>query len=174
MHSRLIVQGLIYALVGAGLVHFSAGPAYVHMDPGLALVKISFSHAAQRKEECLKLTPEEIAALPPNMRRPESCGRARMPLWVELDVDGRALLRAGLPPSGLAGDGAGTVYRRFPVSAGRHEFVARLRDSRRSTGFDYERSAVLMLEPQQNLVIDFQPDAGGFQFLGGTSIMEAP
>ena len=167
MHGRLILQALIYMLVAMGLAWFSARPAYTHMDPGLALVKISFSHAGQRKEDCRKLTPEEIAALPPNMRQPESCGRERVPLRVELDMDGSTLLRAELPPSGLASDGVGTVYRRFQVSAGRHEFLARLRDSRRNEGFDHERSAVVVLRPQQNLVIDFQPDAGGFQFVNG-------
>jgi hypothetical protein len=49
-----------------------------------------------------------------------------------------------------------------------------LRDTRRDTGFDYERSAVLMLSPRQVLAIDFHPDAGGFQFLGGNEITEAP
>jgi hypothetical protein len=66
------------------------------------------------------------------------------------------------------------VYHRFPVAAGRHEFVARLRDSRRSDGFDYEGSAVLELVPQQNLAIDFQPDAGGFLFLDGKAVTGAP
>jgi hypothetical protein len=174
MHRRLILQGLIYALVATGLIGFSAGPAYTHMDPGLALVKLSFSHAGQRKEDCRQLTPAEIAALPPNMRRPESCGRERVPLRVELDMDGDPLLRAVLLPSGLASDGAATVYHRFPVAAGRHEFVARLRDSRRSDGFDYEGSAVLELVPQQNLAIDFQPDAGGFLFLDGKAVTGAP
>ena len=174
MYGRLILEALLYALVAAGLISFSAGPAYTYMDPGLALVKLSFSHAGQRKEDCRKLTPEEIAALPPNMRRPESCGRERVPLRVELDLDGNPLLRADLPPSGLAGDGVGTVYRRFPVAPGRHEFVARLRDSRRNEGFDYERSAVVELAPQQNLAIDFQPDAGGFLFVNGDAVTEAP
>lgn len=167
MHGRLILQVLIYALVAAGLVWFSTQPAHTHMDPKLALVKLSFSHPGQRKEDCRKLTPEEIAALPPNMRRPEFCGRERVPLRVELDMDGSALLRADLLPSGLARDGVGTVYRRFPVMAGRHEFVVRLRDTRRNEGFDYERSAVLVLQPMQNLAIDFQPDAGGFLFANG-------
>jgi len=174
LSGRLILQAMIYALAAAGLISFSGGPAYTHLDPGLALVKLSFSHAGERKEDCRTLTPDEIAALPPNMRRPESCGRERVPLRVELDMDGKALLRADLPPSGLAGDGVGTVYHRFPVTTGRHEFAARLRDSRRGDGFDYERSAVLMLAPQQNLAIDFQPDAGGFLFLDGNAVAEKP
>lgn len=167
MPRRLALQGLLYALAALALAHFSVQPAYTHFAPSDALVKVSFSHAGARKEDCRRLTPEEIAALPPNMRRAESCERRRVPLLLELDVDGRTVLRAELPPSGLAGDGASSVYRRLALPAGRHTITARLRDSRRGEGFDHERTATVELLPQQSLAIDFQPDAGGFLFVGG-------
>jgi hypothetical protein len=40
--------------------------------------------------------------------------------------------------------------------------VARLRDSDRSEGFDYERTGVLELAPAQSLAIDFRAEMGGF------------
>jgi hypothetical protein len=84
---------------------------------------------------------------------------------VELLLDGEALFRADLPPSGLAGDGASTVYRKFPVAPGRHRLTARLRDSARTEGFDYESEREVMLEPRQNFVVDFKAASGGFIFL---------
>jgi hypothetical protein len=93
------------------------------------------------------------------------CPRERRPLLVELELDGEILYRDELPPSGLAGDGASTAYRKFPVAAGSHQLVARLRDSRREEGFDYVKSAEVTLAPQQNFVIDFRPEFGGFLFL---------
>jgi hypothetical protein len=39
-----------------------------------------------------------------------------------------------------------------------------MRDSSRREGFDFERSATVMLAPRQNFVIDFHADAGGFIF----------
>ncbi|MGB5329194.1 MAG: hypothetical protein WBO58_13310, partial [Gammaproteobacteria bacterium] len=93
------------------------------------------------------------------------CLRARVPLVVELELDGELLYRDKLPPSGLAGDGASTAYRKFPVTAGAHTLVARLRDTRRKDGFDYEQAASITLTPQQNFVIDFRPELGGFLFL---------
>lgn len=162
---RWAAQALVYAVFAAALGYFSAGPAYVHHPPDRALVKLSFSHAGARETECRRLTPEEIADLPANMRRPLDCPRGRVSLLVELELDGTLLYRAELPPSGVAGDGASTVYQRFPVAAGRHRLVARLRDSRRSEGFDYERSETVELRPRQNFVVDFRADTGGFVFL---------
>ena len=43
-------------------------------------------------------------------------------------LDGKPLFRIVAPPSGLAKDGASTVYRRVPVIAGRHRISARLAD----------------------------------------------
>jgi hypothetical protein len=67
-------------------------------------------------------------------------------------------------PSGFADDGPATVYQRFVVPPGRHELTARLRDSRRTEGFDYEARAEVELAAQQNFVVDFQARAGGFIF----------
>lgn len=157
-------QGIAYLLFALLIGYFSAAPVYVHVDPDKAVIKLSFSHAGARKEECRRLNPEEIARLAPNMRRPFDCPRERVPLLVELVMDGRVLYRASLPPSGLAGDGAASVYQRFTVESGGHKLIARLRDSRRTEGFDYEGRAEAQLDPGQNFVIDFRAETGGFVF----------
>ncbi|MGB7932420.1 MAG: hypothetical protein WCH04_09375 [Gammaproteobacteria bacterium] len=162
---RLLGQVIAYAVFAGVIGYFATSPAYTHLDPGLALIKLSFSHAGQHKGECRQLTPEELAKLPPNMRRPLDCPRERLPLQVELLLDDALLYRGELPPSGLAGDGASMAYRKFPVAPGKHHLAARLRDSDRSTGYDYEKEAEITLIPRQNFVIDFRPALGGFLFL---------
>lgn len=159
--ARYLGQAAIYALFAAVIGLFSNSPAYTHFPPDLALIRLSFAHGA-RKESCRERTPEELAKLPRNMRRPLECTRVRLPVVVELDIDGAALYRAVLPPTGLAGDGPSRVYERFPVPPGRHELVARLRDSDRAEGFDYERRVVLDLVPGQSVAIDFRAETGGF------------
>ncbi len=112
--------------------------------------------------ECRRLTAEEIAALPENMRRPLDCPRWRLPVIVELELYGATIYSGSLPPTGLAGDGPSKVYERFPVTPGHHQLVARLRDSNRAEGFDYQHTADVDLAPGQNLVIDFRAETGGF------------
>lgn len=160
----LAAQAITYAFFALLIGYFSAAPAYIHVDPGKAMIKLSFSHAGARKGECRRLTPEEIAQLAPNMRRPLDCPRERVPLLVELVMDGGLLYRASLPPLGLAGDGAATVYRRFAVAPGRHELIARLRDTARTEGFDHEGRAEIRLDPGRNFVVDFRAETGGFIF----------
>jgi len=158
-------QVVLYAGFAAFIGYFASNPAYTRMDPNDAAITLSFGHAGETKSPCRRLTPEEIAALPANMRRPTDCPRERVSLLVELLIDGEQVYREFRKPSGLAGDGASTVYERFTVSPGRHRLVARLRDSRREEGFDYELDERVELASGEHLVIDFRADTGGFKLL---------
>lgn len=162
---QLLGQAAMYAAFMAVLGYFATLPAYTYVDPGAAVITLSFSHAGEKVSECRRLTPEEIAALAPNMRRPMDCPRERVSLLVELKLDEAILYRASLAPSGLAGDGASSVYQRFVVAPGRHRLWAGLRDSRREEGFDYEQEEEIELAPGQHMVVDFRAGTGGFKFL---------
>ena len=161
---RYLGQAVFYGLFVAVIGYFSAAPAYVHFPPGMALIKASFSHAGQPKEECRTRTAEELAKLPPNMRIAIQCGRERSPVLFELDLYGKQLYRAELPPSGLSRDGVSTVYQRFAVPAGRHHLRARLKDSVRVPDFNYTREAEVTLAPAQVFVVEFSANAGGVVF----------
>ena len=162
---QLLGQTVFYTAFIAFIGYFATSPAYTYVDPASAVITLSFGHAGERQSECRRLTPEEIAALAPNMRRPMDCPRGRVSLFVELELDGELLYRASLEPSGFAGDGASSVYERFVVSPGRHRLTARLRDSRREEGFDYELRKDVVLVSGRHLVVDFRADTGGFKFL---------
>lgn len=158
-------QAAAYAVFAAFIGYFSSAPAYTRLDPAKALVKVSFSHGAPRQAACRERTAEELAKLPPTMRRKMDCPRVRPTVSFELLVDGTPLIAESLPPSGLSKDGPSRIYRTIPVAAGTHTLTARLRDTVRDDGgWDYERTITAELEPAQNLVVDFRADAGGFLF----------
>lgn len=148
-------QFLLYVAFAGTIALFSRWPAYKQIAPDHALIKLSIVHDGQRLVACRKLSPAELAALPPNMRVPEVCPRERAPLLVEVDVDGKQVHRQQARPSGLSRDGPASLYLRLPVTAGRHALAVRLRDSARATGFDYQRQARVELQPSQILLIDF-------------------
>ena len=125
---------------------------------------LTFVHSADRRGECRRLSPEEIAKLPPNMRRVQDCPRGRRPIYVELDVDGRNIYRASLPPTGIAGDGPSRVYQRFVLPARTYDVAVRMRDSARQDGFDHERRDRIAMAPDQLFVIDYRPESGEFIF----------
>jgi len=161
--ARWVAQFLCLAAIGGLIGLLSVAPAYTHRAPGAADIKLSLSHGAPRVD-CRQRTAEEIARLPPQMRRPNAGPRQRLPLRVVFRLDGTMLLDIALPPGGLAGDGPSRLYRTFPVSAGPHHLAVYLRDTARESGFDYTLERTVEVAPGQNLVIDFQPADGGFYF----------
>ncbi len=92
------------------------------------------------------------------------CPRQRLPVFIELAIDGETRYSASVPPTGLSGDGPSRIYQRFIVSPGKHAIVARLRDSDRSEGFDYQKTSEIELTARQSLAIDFRQEMGGFLF----------
>ena len=162
--ARYLGQAVAYAAFVALLGFFATAPVYSPIDPDAAMIKLSFIHVGQRKVECRKMSPEEIARLPPNMRLTLDCPRERLPVIVELELDGKQLLHRELAASGLSHDRASSIYQKFAVPPGRHRITARLRDSARTEGFDYTGSTEVELKPRQNFVVDFHAEAGGFIF----------
>lgn len=146
----------------AGCAWLSTWPVYQQIPTGSAVIKLSFTHGADRSSECRRLSPEELAKLPPNMRKPISCPRERRPLVAEFEIDGIVAFAETLPPTGLSGDGPSRVYRRFVVPAGAHRLAARLRDTPRADGFDHTITRDVTLSQNQSLAIDFRPELGGF------------
>ncbi len=161
---RIVAGGLVTLTVIALAALFSSWPTYRTIPEGTAMLRLAFSHGGVRGKHCRTLSPEEIAALAPNMRRKKICERRRPPVYVELDIDGRTVLARELPPTGLAGDGPSRVYEKFVLPAGEHRIAVRLRDTDRREGFDHVAERRVMLKPEQNFVIDFRPNAGGFIF----------
>lgn len=161
-------QTVVYAGMALWLGYFANSPVYVHLPPDQALIKLSIVHGADRKGDCRKPTSEELAGRERNMRAPLVCPRERLPVQIEILLDGALLYRDSLVPAGLSRGGQSRTYRRFPVDSGVHELVARLVDSAREQGYDYQRTARIVVAPGENFVIDFQPETGGFLFGGHT------
>ena len=161
---RIFLQAITYAGFAGIVGYLSASPAYDYADPENATLKLSLSHAANRVEPCVRLTPEQIAELAPNMRRPETCERERLPLTVELAIDDEPAVTIEAPPSGLWNDGPASIYERFEVEPGKHTITARLRDSNRSEGWDYTHTEDAMLVAGRYFTVTFRAETGGFRF----------
>lgn len=160
---RYPAQALLYAAFAVFIGYFSTSPRYQHLAPGRALVKLSLTHAGERKQACRERTAEELAKLAPNMRAQTVCPRERAPVAVQVSVDGAPLMNVSASPSGLASDGPSTIYRRVVVPAGRHHVTARLADGP-DGAFRYAADTTVDLAAGHVLVIDFDPGKGGFVF----------
>jgi hypothetical protein len=159
---RYFGQAVVYSVFAVVVYYFSVAPAYVHRETGTSEIKLTFAHAANPVGECRIRSREELLKLAPNMRMARVCPRERVPVYVELDIDGENIFSATLPPTGFKDDGAARIYQRFRVATGPHTISARLRDSGRETGFDYESRRDVVLKEGQNFTVDFKAPMGGF------------
>ncbi len=148
---QIVAYGLFIAVVGA----FSAWPGYRLLDEQEAIISLTFSHAAQRVEECRRLTQEELNALPPNMRKPDECPRERHRVHVEMRLNDRLLHSETALPSGLWNDGKANVYHRTTVDSGDYTLAVGMNDSGSDDGFDYVERRDVTLAPGQHLVVTF-------------------
>lgn len=151
------------ALIFMGVAALSNWPSHRSLPADVGVLTLSFSHGAGRRAACRRATPEELAALPANMRRPNICPRERPAIRIEFDIDGERAFEADVPPSGIAGDGPSRVHQRFLLPSGRHEVAVRMRD-RPGEEFAWRGERSIELGPADHRVIDFRADAGGFVF----------
>ena len=158
---RIVLQILLLTGFGWLLVEFATAPTHEFMKSDSAQIKMAFIHKGPTITECRRLTPQEIAALPPHMRKPSDCPRERLPIRLEVELDSKTLFAKDLPPTGLFGDGPASIFAIFNVTPGQHLLKVRLRDSRRETGFDHELTSQITVVPRQNMVIDFAASEGG-------------
>lgn len=158
---QVVATGALLAFIG----YFGStnSPAYQYFGPDEAMLKISVSHASQRKDACRKRTPEELAKLPPNMRVAQECSRERVPVLLELEFDGKTLLSKLQAPSGLSNDGSATFYHFDRIPAGRHTLALRMRDSARTEGFDYAEEHTIDIAPHDVVVVHFLREEQRFE-----------
>lgn len=148
--------------VSAGI--FTFWPPFSQLEAGNAIISLTFSHAGQRREECHKLTQEELNKLAPNMRKATDCPRERYPVNVSFSVDNKLMYKQSLSPSGFWKDGESTVYHRIELPAGYHQLSIGMSDSGRTEGFDYNGDTRLKLSEGQHLVVEFDHRQKSFIF----------
>lgn len=158
--AAMIGQGVLYAAFALFIGVFSHWPTYKPLDAGQALIKVSFAMTGKPVGDCIKRTPEELAKLPPNMRKPIECPRERSPVSIEVDIGGQTVLSRTAQPTGLKRDGTSAVYERVPVPAGEQKIAVRMKDDVRAPGFNYQLEETVELKPSQVLVIDFSAEKG--------------
>jgi len=159
---RYPLQALSYALFMLVVWYFSAAPPYTRLQPDQAVITVAFAHAGKRLEDCHKLSREELARLPPNMRAPLDCPRERSPVTVQLLLDGKLFLEEVARAPGLYHDLGVDIYRSAKVPVGTHRLVVQMNDDARVEGPTYTYEGTVTLKPAQLLVVDFNSETGRF------------
>ena len=157
---RYLLQAINYSVFMALIWYFATSPSIRILEDDEAMITVAFAHAGESREPCRRLSQEELAKLPPNMRKPEDCPRERSPVVIKALLDGETLIDETLQPPGLFKDGGVNVYFSGIIPAGGHHFEIKMDDSVRKEGFDYTFGQDINLKPAQILLVSFNPQKG--------------
>jgi hypothetical protein len=147
---QVLAWGLFVVLTGV----FAQWPRYSTLPEGHGELKLSMAHLTERLEPCVELSPEELAALPPNMRVAERCPRARAHAVLGLRVDGELLLTEAVRPTGLAKGGRTYLQGNWSLPAGDYALELFLRDTPREEGFDKVQHFTLSLAAGESVLLN--------------------
>jgi hypothetical protein len=111
---------LLLALIGLSLFPYGS-------EPEDGLLRLSWRARGERVEECRKLTPEELAALPGHMRREEICEGRLAPYRLSIRIDDRQVYDNTVRPAGARADRPIYVHREYRLSPGEHRLEVEFR-----------------------------------------------
>lgn len=151
---QLAGQVAAWTLFAIVTVVFAQWPVYSPLAEGRGELKLSVAHLTERLEPCVELSAEELQALPPNMRAPEQCPRARADAVVQLLVDNAPLLDTAVRPVGLSRGGRTYLQAHWGLPAGSYTLELRLRDTPRDEGFDKVQHFQLSVAAGESVLLD--------------------
>ena len=157
---RYLLQGLNYAVFMGMVGYFSTSPPIRLIEANEAMITIAFAHAGQLREPCRTLSQEELMKLPPNMRKLDDCPRERSPIIIEAKLDGKTIYSKTMLPPGMFNDGGIDVFYNSKIPAGKHRFEIKMDDSVREPGFDRHFEQDIEINPQQIMLVGFNPLKG--------------
>jgi hypothetical protein len=159
---RYGLQSFNYTIFMAVVWYFSTNPPYHQLENNQAVITLSFTHATKLREACRKLTQQEIMKLAPNMRLATDCPRERSPMQLELYLDDKLLAKATVEPTGFHKDQGVNIFQRIKVVAGKHALRLWMNDNVNIDGPTYRYEKIILIKPEQQLLIDFDAGSGGF------------
>ena len=157
---RYTLQAFNYTIFMALIWYFATAPSVRVIGKDEAMITVAFAHAGATREECRKLSQEELLKLPPNMRKLDDCPRERSPIIIEAMLDGKVIFSETRLPPGIYNDGSVNIYYNSKVPAGKHTFEIKMDDSVRKEGFDHKLEQDINIDPQQILLVEFEPLTG--------------
>ncbi len=157
---RYLLQAFNYTIFMTLIWYFATSPSVRVIEDDEAMITVAFAHAGDTREACRKLSQKELMKLPPNMRKLDDCPRERSPIIIEAMLDGKIIYSKTFLPPGLFNDGSVNIYYNNKIPAGKHKFKIKMDDSVRKEGFNHKFEQEITIDPQQILLVEFEPLKG--------------
>ncbi|MFN3246132.1 MAG: hypothetical protein ACK42K_05485, partial [Leptonema sp. (in: bacteria)] len=98
---NLLFASIITILILSLLIIFLSDLNYKTPFNGQPQLIVSFKHPGQVSEQCIELSPEELAKLPVHMRNQKKCQRKRSPVRMAIYIDDNKIIEKSYKPGGI-------------------------------------------------------------------------
>ncbi|MBI4827865.1 MAG: hypothetical protein HY804_03510 [Nitrospinae bacterium] len=149
--------------------YFSTSPAYHFHEPGDTQMVVSFKTLTANLTLCGEEEQKEFEETASHrrshmQRKSRVCGsRERVPLRLDVWLDGQQLTGELIQPSGLQADGVTFVFKRYTFPAGAHAVKVAAQDYRADgSGQKTVFERTLALDAARVTVIDYDPERQSF------------
>ena len=119
---RRLAQGTLAAVLVLAVVALSRVPWEAEPSDD-AVLRLAWRFRSPLRDQCRRLSEEELARRPAHMRRAEECERRLIPYRLVLTLDGLPALEDSVGARGARDDRPLSVFREIALPAGRHRVV---------------------------------------------------
>lgn len=162
IRERLTAFGVLILVIPALITLFLSDVPYTFFELEDSMLRFSIKHAGRHVKEEAMPTAEELKKLPPHMRARVPKSGERLPVYVEVEVDGKKVITNSYKPGGLKREGASYAYEKVVVKPGVHRVTVRMSDSGSPEHFDFVYDKELEFRAGRQICIDF--DGGKKEF----------
>lgn len=168
-YGKLSVTAILVLMAPVVLIHqLSASPAHTYSAADEALLIVSFKKITSRAKECgeqeLKAYKKHEKQRRKHMQRTrKACGsRERVPVDVDVWIDGRKAFAKRHFPSGYHMDGYAYVYKRFRLKSGPHKVKVTAREQKDGGGRSYIFNDTIEFNSRRVVVVEFDKEKDRF------------
>jgi coenzyme F420-reducing hydrogenase delta subunit/NAD-dependent dihydropyrimidine dehydrogenase PreA subunit len=153
-----VISGTTLLLLLSALTVFGSGSGYSTVTGRSPDLVVSFKLAGENVESVQSDRDDDD--VPVHMRRQRVVSRRRVPVRLEIAVDGEIRFSRSYKPGGLFGDGMSIALARIPVNPGPHSVEVSLGRSNEIGTWDYVFRDTLMFIASRHHVVLFNRATG--------------
>ena len=150
-----LLQAFNYTIFMAIVWYFATAPSIRVINDDESMITLAFGHAGELREPCRKMSSEEMAKLPANMRIDEACPRERSPIHIEMLMDGELLYDKTLLAPGIYNDGGVNIFFSGKIPAGEHNIEIKMEDNVRNEGLDHTFTKTVSIDPTKIILFSY-------------------
>jgi len=122
-----VIVGTLVALAGTASLAALSHVPWAEDTADHALLRLAWRTRGVQVDECRRLSPAEIAALPAHMRREEVCEGRVLPYGLEVRLDGAVVIDDTVRAAGARADRPLYVNREIALEPGTYHVDVRFR-----------------------------------------------